>query len=285
VSWLDALRARRIADRDLAEEIRKHLDEKIEKLVAAGLLPDEAAARARREFGNVTSIAERSRDVWRWRLVDDAWADVRYAVRQLRRSPSFAITATLTLALGIGANTAIFSLADRALLNPLPFPHPDRLVSVNEIVPLIANRPIRLAAPDIADYERQGRAFDALGGWRAVAFELSGGRESERVQAVRATAGFFAVLQVPPARGRTFTAEEDDGGAAVCVISDGLWQRWFGADPQAVGQTLHLDRVPYRVIGIMPRDFAFPLRGFEVQRASLHEVFLHLVGGGEEAKP
>ena len=240
-------------------------------LVGEGLARDEAGARARREFGNVTLIAERSRDVWRWRLADDALADARYAVRQLRRSPSFAIAATLTLALGIGANTAIFSLADRALLNPLPFPHPDRLVSVNEIVPIIADRPLRVAAPDVADYAR-GRTFDALGGWRAITFELSGSRESDRVQAVRATAGFFSVLQVPPARGRTFTADEDDGGAAVCVISDGLWQRWFGADPQAVGQTVHLDRVPYKVIGVMPRDFAFPLRGFDT--ASTTDVWV-----------
>jgi hypothetical protein len=155
MSWLDGLRARRTADRDLADEIHQHLDEKIEALIDQGVPRDEAAARARREFGNVTLIAERSHDIWRWRLADDAWADARYAVRQLRHSPSFAIAAILTLALGIGANTAIFSMADRALLNPLPFPHPDRLVSINEIVPLIGDRPLRLTAPDLVDYQRQ----------------------------------------------------------------------------------------------------------------------------------
>ena len=230
VSWLDALRARRTADRDLADEIQEHLQEKIDTLVADGVPPDVAAARARREFGNVTLITEQSRDVWRWRLADDARFDVRYAVRQLRRSPSFTLAALATLALGIGANTAIFSMADRALLNPLPVPHPDRLVTINEIVPLIANRPIRLTAPDLLDYQRQNHTFEGVGGWRARTFELSGGRESERVQAVRATAAFFSVLEVPPALGRSFTPEEDDEAAAVCVISDGLWQRWFGAD-------------------------------------------------------
>ncbi len=261
MSWLDGLRARRTADRDLADEIRQHLDEKIDALIEQGVPRDEAVARARREFGNVTLIAERSHDIWRWRMADDAWADARYAVRQLRHSPSFAIAAIVTLALGIGANTAIFSMADRALLNPLPFPHSDRLVSINEIVPLIGDRPLRLTAPDLVDYQRQNHTLDAAGGWTPRAFELSGGRESERVQAVRATASFFSVLDVHPALGRTFTTEEDDHAGAVCVISDGLWQRWFGADPQVLGRTVHLDRVPYRVIGVMPRGFEFPLRG------------------------
>ena len=128
-------------------------------------------------------------------------------------------------------------------------------------MPLIANRPIRLTAPDLLDYERQNHTFEGVGGWRARTFELSGGRESERVQAVRATAAFFSVLEVPPALGRSFTPEEDDEAAAVCVISDGLWQRWFGADRHAIGETIHLDRLPYRVIGVMPRGFEFPLRG------------------------
>ena len=272
MSWLDGLRARRTADDDLAAEMRQHLDEKTEALVEEGLTRDEAAARARREFGNVALVAEQSREIWRWRLADEAWADARYALRQMRRAPSFAVAAILTLAIGIGANTAIFSIADRALLNPLPFPDPDRLVTINEIVPLIADRPIRLPAPDLIDYEHQSHAFEALGGWTARTFEVSGGRESERVQGVRATASFFAVLRVGPAIGRSFTADEDEGGASVCVVSDGLWRRWFGADPLVLGRTIHLDRVPYRVIGVMPRGFEFPLRGADT--ASVTDIWV-----------
>ncbi len=259
--WLDRLRARRTADRDLAEEIQQHLDEKTEDLVRDGMSRDEASWAARRAFGNVTLTRERGRDVWRWALVEDLASDARYALRQLRRSPSFAAAAVLTLAIGIGANTAIFSIADAALLNPLPFPHPDRLVTVNEIVPLIGQRPIRLTAPDLVDFEQQSRSFDALGGWTPATAELSGGHESEQVQTVRVTASLFAVLQVPPALGRTFTADEDRDGATVCVISDGLWHRWFGADPDVLDRTAHLDRVAYRVIGVMPRGFEFPPRG------------------------
>jgi putative ABC transport system permease protein len=260
MSWLDGVRARRHAGRDLADEIQQHLEEKIEALVDQGVSRDDAAARARREFGNVTLIAERSHDLWRWILLDDAWTDARYAVRQLRRAPSFALAAILTLAIGIGANAAIFSIANRALLNPLPFPKADRLVSVNEIVPLIADVPVRLPAPDLVDYQRESHALDAVGGWIGRAVELSGDRESERVQGVRATASFFSVLQVRPALGRAFTTEEDENAAPVCVISDALWRRWFGADPHVLGQTVHLDRLPYRVIGVMPRAFEFPPR-------------------------
>jgi putative ABC transport system permease protein len=284
VSWLDALRARRTADADLADEIRQHLDEKIDALVSQGLAPDEAAARAHREFGNVALVGERSRAIWRWTLLDDAWADARYALRQLRRSPSFAVAAVLTLGIGIGANAAIFSVADRALLNPLPFRNAERLVTVNEVVPLIADRPIRLPAPDLVDYEHQSRAFDAIGGWRPRAFEVSGGHESERVQGVRATASFFDVLQVRPALGRAFTIEEDDSSVAVVVISDGLWRRWFGADPGVLGQTVHLDRMPYRIIGVMPRGFEFPLRGTETTSATDLWVPMSLTPGERQAR-
>jgi putative ABC transport system permease protein len=134
-------------------------------------------------------------------------------------------------------------------------------VTVNEIVPTMGNRPVRLTAPDLVDYQAQTRSFDALGGWTPRTFELSGERESERIQAVRATASLFRVLQVAPALGRTFTDDEDRGGAAVCVISDGLWRRWFGADPGVVGRGVRLDRDPYRIIGVMPAHFDFPLSG------------------------
>lgn len=255
-------------DEDLAEEISQHLDEAVEDLVERGVPRDEAMSMARRQFGNVTLIAERSREVWRWRLVEETWADLRYAARQLRRAPSFAAAAIATLAIGIGATAAIFSIADAALLNPLPFPNPDRLVTINEIVPLVGNRPIRLTAPDLLDYAAQNRTFDAIAGWTPRTFELSGVRESERVQAVRATAPFFDVLGVHPSRGRIFTNEEDAGSAAVCVISHGLWQRWFGGDPRVLDRTIDLDRIPYRVIGVMPRGFEFPLRGTDARDAT-----------------
>ncbi|HWK08880.1 MAG TPA: ABC transporter permease [Vicinamibacterales bacterium] len=249
------------SDADIAEEIRQHLEEAVEELVARGMPRREAEAAARRRFGNVALLEERSRDVWRARLVHDFAADLRYALRQLRRAPAFAAAAIVTLAMGIGATTAIFSVADAAVLNPLPFPNPDRLVTLNEIVPLIGDRPIRLPAPDLIDYESQTRSFDAVGGWTPRTFELSGDRESERVQAARATASLFDVLAVAPALGRTYSAAEDRDGVAVCVISDGLWRRWFGADPAVLGRTIRLDRQPYRVIGVMPREFAYPLRG------------------------
>jgi len=150
-------------------------------------------------------------------------------------------------------------VADAALLNPLPFPNPDRLVTVNEVVPIIANRPIRVTAPDLVDYESENRMFTAVGGWMPKAFELSGGRESMRVQAVRATASLFRVLAVAPLIGRTYTNDEDTRGETVCVISYGLWQRWLGGD-RALGKTLDLDRVPYKVVGVMPQHFEFPLR-------------------------
>jgi putative ABC transport system permease protein len=259
---------RRSVDDDIAEEIRQHLDEAVEDLVSRGVPRDEAIRRARRDFGNVTLLEERSRDVWHWTWLQDFTADLRYGFRQLRRTPSFALAAIATLAIGIGATTTVFSLANTALLDPLPFPEPDRIVTVNEIVPLIADRPIRLPAPDLIDYQEQSHAFTAVAGWTPRTVELSGDRESERVQAARATASLFDVLRVPAAIGRTFTADEDRDGAAVCVISHGLWQRWFGASPAALGATIHLDRRPYRVIGVMPRRFEFPLRGTETAAAT-----------------
>jgi predicted permease len=257
---LDLL-GRRGREARLDEEIRAHIDLLTEEHVARGLTPDEARAAARRDFGGVAAMREACRDERGWRPLDEIGQDLRYAARTLRAAPGFALIAIATLAIGIGATTAIFSIADATLLNPLPFPQPDRLVSVHEVVPIIVDRPIRVTAPDLVDYEEQTHAFEALGGWQPRTYELSGGRESERVDGERVTASVFRVLQVAPAMGRAFTDDEDRDGAPVCVISDGLWRRWFGADPNVLRRDVHLDRVAYRVIGVMPRGFDFPLRG------------------------
>ena len=124
---------RRQLERDLSDELRQHLDEKIEALVADGVPREEARRRAHREFGNVTAIEERGREVWRWQLVEDAWADLRYAWRQWRRTPAFTCAALVTLALGIGANTAVFSVVNGVVLRPLPFPAAERLISVQSV--------------------------------------------------------------------------------------------------------------------------------------------------------
>jgi len=202
-------------------------------------------------------------------MFEALFQDLKFGLRMLRKSPAFFFFAVITLAVGIGASTSIFSIADVGLLHPLPFPHPEQLVTVNEIVPLITDHPLRLTAPDLVDYQQQSHSFTALGGWATKTFELSGGHESERVQAVRATASIFNVLQRAPTLGRPFTEEEDRNAAPVCVISYGLWQRWFGADPKVLGQSVELDRIPYKVIGVMPRGFEFPLRGsFDLAEAT-----------------
>ncbi|MDE3156267.1 MAG: ABC transporter permease [Acidobacteriota bacterium] len=256
------------AERDLAREVEAHLALIEDEGRRRGLSADEARFAARRAFGGVEQAKEHQREERSFMRVEHIRQDLRYAVRTLRKSPGFTAVAVLTLMLGIGSATAIFSLADASLLHPLPFPQGDRLVTVNEIVPLISRRPIRLPAADLVDYEQQTHAFSALGGWIAHEFELSGARESERVTGARATPSLFDVLEVGPALGRTFTPTEDRDGAKVCVISHGLWQRWFGADPGVLGRTVDLDRVPYVVVGVMPRGFEFPLPGPGFGRAT-----------------
>jgi putative ABC transport system permease protein len=245
----------------LSEEIRTHLELLAVEHERRGLTPDQARAAARRDFGGIAAMQEVWRDEHGWPRVDALRRDLRYAWRLLSKEPGFALIAILTLAIGIGAVTVMVGVADATLLNPLPFPHPDRLVTLHEVVPAITDRPIRLTAPDLVDFEEQTRAFDAVAGWTPKTYELSGGRDSERVVGLRATASLFRALGVHPALGRTFTDQEDRDGVRVTVISHGLWERWFGADPRVLGQTVHLDREPYKVIGVMPRGFAFPVTG------------------------
>jgi len=252
------------ADQELDDELREHLERKTGEYVAQGMPQEVAHRRARLDLGGIEQTKEKCRDARKVNWIQDLVQDLRYGLRMLRKSPGFTVVAVITLALGIGSVAAIFSIADTSLLNPLPFPHAERLVSVHEIVPMIANRPIRITAPDLIDYENESHAFEELGGWRTPeprTVELSGGRESTRVSAIRFTANVFRMLEVSPALGRTFTAEEDKKGERVCVMSYGLWQRWFGADPHVLGQTVDLDREPYKVIGVMPRGFEFPLHG------------------------
>jgi putative ABC transport system permease protein len=188
--------------------------------------------------------------------------DLRIAVRRLRKSPGFTTTAVLMLALGIGATTAIFSVVEGVLLRPLPFPHPESLVQLSDILQgadVGGNGEAGVTAPDIQNYTHGTHSFESLGGYRSGSYELSGIGEPAQVIAARMTGGTFPVLRVAPLLGRYFTQQEDDQKEQVAVVSYSLWQKRMAGDPQVLGKKILLDRKPYVVIGVMPRNFEFPL--------------------------
>jgi predicted permease len=197
----------------------------------------------------------------RWRL-EMLLQDVRYALRTLTRKPGFAVVTVLTLALGIGANAAIFSAVHAVLLRPLPFPDPDRLVSLSSTTVAAPNRPGGAASPpDFADWRRENRSFAEVAALDTSSFALTGVGAAEQVPGANVTGGFFAILGVPALYGRTLTTDDDAMGAGdVTVIGHGLWSRRFGSDPGIVGRTIALDGAAHRVVGVMPRGFAYPLQ-------------------------
>jgi putative ABC transport system permease protein len=188
--------------------------------------------------------------------------DLRIATRHLLKSPGFTATAVLMLALGIGATTAIFSIVEAVLLRPLPFPHSEQLVSLEDILQgadVGGNGEAGVTVPDIRNYTRDTHSFESLGGYTQGSYELSGVGDPAQVNATRMTGGVFPALGVAPIMGRFFTQQEDDQHEQVTVVSYSLWQNRLHGDPQVLGSKIQLDRKPYVVIGVMPRDFEFPL--------------------------
>jgi putative ABC transport system permease protein len=188
--------------------------------------------------------------------------NLRIAIRHLLKAPGFTTTAVLMLALGIGATTAVFSVVESVLLRPLPFPHPDRLVSLGDILQgadIGGNGEAGVTAPDIQNYIRDAHTFESLGAYKPTGYEFSGAGEPAQVNASRLSGGVFPVLGVAPLMGRFFTQQEDDQQAPVTVVSYSLWQNRLHGDPGVLGKKILLDRKPYVVIGVMPRSFEFPL--------------------------
>jgi predicted permease len=251
-------------DARLNEEIAEHIALQTAENLRAGLPPAEARRQAQLKFGAVTSISEDYRAERRFLFFDTLLQDIRFAFRMLRKSPGFTAVAILTLALGIGANTAIFSIVDAVLLRPLPFKNPSRLVMLWESLPEIGFPKITASAPDIMFYEHEQKSFESMGAFQNEALDVSGGSgEPERIVAARVSASLFPLLGVSPLIGRTYTEAEDKSRANVVLLSYGLWQRRFAADPNIVGKTVDLDRVPYTVLGVMPKEFVFPLAGLQ----------------------
>jgi predicted permease len=193
--------------------------------------------------------------------MNNFWLDIRYALRQLRKSPAFTLTAVLTLAFGIAATTAIFSIVEGVLLRPLPFADPGRLVAVGDNLQGIdfGSAIPSIPTPEIAQYASGTSSFTALGGYRQTSYELSGLGEPAQINGSRLTASVFSVLGVPPLMGRVFNQQDDDSRQQVAVISYQMWRSRFHGDAQILGQKILLDRKSYEVIGVMPRDFEFPL--------------------------
>lgn len=264
MNWMRRLWTRRQLEDDLAEEIRLHLAERVEALVAGGV--DAAAARdqAQREFGNVTLVEERGRDVWRWALVEDCWADLRGAIRQLRRTPSFTAAAVLTLALGIGANVVVFSVVDAVLLAPLPFPAADRLVSVR-LIDRRGHRPTNVSYPIFFDFRRDAATVDHLVSYRDDQVTLTGRGRPVKLAGQIVSWDLFPALGVTPALGRGFRPEEEQRGRRVAVLSHQIWVSRFGADRAVVGAAISLDGEPYTVVGVAPAGFNFPVRSRQVE--------------------
>jgi predicted permease len=265
MSLFDRWRTRRTAGRDLAEEIQQHLDEKIEELMAGGLSRPDAASAARRAFGNVTLLTERGRDVWRWKVAGDLWSDAGYAMRQMKRSPGFAVTAILTLALGIGANAAVFSVVDAVVLHPLPFAEPDRLVSVLSRDSRGTPHPTVVSYPTFLEFRRANRVFERLVSYHDDDFTLTSGGLPVRVPGQIVSWDLFPLLHVQPQLGRAFVPADELPGARVVVLSHGLWSGRFNRDPVIAGKTIVLDGTPYTVVGVAPRGFTFPIQSGQVQ--------------------
>jgi len=254
------LAQRRDKEDELREELRFYLDEEAGQRQEDGLAADEARFAARRELGNLTLVEEDTRAAWGWTWLEEITQDLRYGLRLLRKSPGFTAVTVLTLALGIGANTAIFSVVNAVLLKSLPFKDPEELVMVwNRGAAAAGGDRTPLAVADLLDWRAQNRSFADIAAFQGSSFNYAGGDLPEQLQAASVTSNFFSVLGVQAQLGRTFMPEEDRPGAQhVVLLSDGLWRRRFAGDTQVLGRTLTLGGEAYTVIGILPARLDFP---------------------------
>lgn len=259
---------RRAVDRDLDAELDAYVELLTDEELARGRSTAEARRAARLAAGSIEDTKERVRDVRAGARIEQLARDVRFGLRNMLRTPGYWILALFTLALGIGGTTVVFSLVQAALLRPLPYPHPDRLVMVLEAS---AENPdprggFAVAAPNYMDWERLAPdLFQRMALYEYQGFNLSGEYEPESVSGLRATAGLFEVLGAAPLLGRTFTPEEEVlGRDRVVVLSHGLWQRRYGGDSGIVARTIRINQAPYTVAGVMPQSFTFPGRNQEL---------------------
>jgi hypothetical protein len=268
---LGSLRLSPTRENEIVEELSQHLDERYRELLAGGASPDEARHLALENFQSGNVLAERMASLRQARtpapitlgastghLRSDLWQDVRYTARMLRKHPGFAAVTALTLALGIGANTAIFSVLYGVLLKPLPFHEPERLVAVWHRAPGLNLPQLEQGAATYLTYRASNRVFEDIAVWDREEVSITGHGEPERARALRMTDGLLPILRVQPLLGRFFTQEDDaPGSPRRTILSHGYWQRQFGGTPDVIGRALNVDGRPHEVIGILPPSFKF----------------------------
>lgn len=246
-------------ERDMEREIRFHLEMEIQENMRRGLSWEEARRRGLRRFGGVEQVKEECRDIVRARRLEALWQDLRYGAMILRRNPGSTLVAVITLALAIGANTAIFSVIYGAVLRPLPYQDGDRLVVVHQSAPLAGVEDLGFSVKEIDDYRGQNRSLHDLVEYHSMAFTLFGGAEPERIQTGVVSANFFDAMGVRPLLGRTFLAgDEEEGAEAVLVLSYQYWQRSHRGDPGVVGKVFAMNDRPHTVVGVLPPIPQFP---------------------------
>jgi predicted permease len=280
--WLEQLRMRlRMLvhrgqeKRRLDAELSFHLDQQIAENIASGMTPDEARSAALRAFGNPGLLREQSTDTWSWNRLELIWQSLRIGSRTLFRTPVFALVAIVVIAIGIGANVALFTVVRSILLKPLPFKDPSQLMRIYE-QSADGKLPYNTVAAGIfTEWQKQDHSFADLAlllPWPKYNLSGAGGQLPERARAARCTWNLFPTLGVEPALGRGFTAEDDRPSAnGTVILTWGLCKRCFGGDPAILGQTIHLDAQPYTVIGVMPQSFTFPEQAVQFWTPVFHE--------------
>jgi predicted permease len=244
---------------ELDDELRFHFERQVEKHVRAGLAQQEAVRRARLFFGGMDQVKEECRDARGVQLMETLLQDIRYGLRTLRQKPTFTIVAVLTLALGVGANTAMFSIVNAVLLRSLPYRDPDRLVKIIAKSPGVGLRDIPFSVPELADLQNRSGVFEDVSAVGGGSVNLTGANQPERLEFIVTHPNYFSMLGATPQIGRLFGPQDYARGfAPIAVISDGLWRRSYGADPGVLGRTLRLDNDPYVIIGVLPPGFRHP---------------------------
>src|SRR5262245_57377460 len=259
---LRALLRKSEVERELDEELRHHIEQQTEQNIRFGMSPEEARQAALKSFGGVEQAKERSRDARGVRWVEDLWQDMRYGARMLMKNPGFTSIAVITLALGIGANTAIFSVVNGVLLRPLPYKDPQQLVMV--FAPRRLEQEFHISSGGFTVLRDQKQVFEQVAAFLPMldSASITGDGDPEFLGGVTVSANLFTLLGVETRYGRTFLPEEEKPGSdRAVVISHRLWQRRFGSDQKIVGRTISLNNEPYTVVGVMPLAFRFPLDG------------------------